>query len=83
MRKAKMKSSDDNEVMNIWQTLKVTVETLELDVVKNAYGNNAAGVRARKGLREVKYLAHRLIVLTRDIDYKKNTQPPPVADDDK
>ena len=37
-----------------WQELKVLVESLELDIHKNAGGNKSAGVRARKGLRQIK-----------------------------
>jgi hypothetical protein len=32
----------------------VTVESLELDVQKSAKGNASAGVRARKGMRQLK-----------------------------
>ena len=34
--------------------IKVLVESLDLDVVKNANGNSSAGVRARRGLRLLK-----------------------------
>ena len=37
-----------------WNELKVLVESLELDVLKQASGNASAGVRARRGLRELK-----------------------------
>ena len=37
-----------------WEELKKLVESLELDVVKNISGNKSAGVRARKGLRQLK-----------------------------
>ena len=47
-----------------WQDLKNLVESLEEDVVKNANGNAAAGVRARKGLRELKKNAADLVKLT-------------------
>ena len=40
-----------------WEELKVLIESLELDVRKNANGNKSAGVRARKGLRLVKQQA--------------------------
>ena len=41
--------------------LKVLVESLQEDVVKNSQGNKSAGVRARKGLRELKKLASDLV----------------------
>ena len=47
--------------LNKREELKVLIETLELDVRKNANGNKAAGVRARKGLRLVKQRASDLV----------------------
>ena len=47
-----------------WQDIKELVEDLEEDVTKNASGNSAAGVRARKGLRELKQNASDLVKLT-------------------
>ena len=40
-----------SKVLEKWEELKVLVESLELDVHKNARGNKSAGTRARKGLR--------------------------------
>ena len=54
---------NDNLVEN-FQTLKTLVESLQVDVVKNANGNKSAGVRARKGLRELKKIASELVKLT-------------------
>ncbi len=47
-----------------WNELKVLVESLELDVLKNANGNNSAGVRARRGLRLLKKESAELVKLT-------------------
>jgi len=44
-----------------WTELKVLIESLELDVHKNASGNKSAGVRARKGLRLLKQRAADLV----------------------
>ena len=41
-------------VLEKWNEIKVLVESLELDVHKNASGNASAGVRARRGLRLLK-----------------------------
>ena len=41
-------------VLEKWNEIKVLVESLELDVHKNAGGNASAGVRARRGLRLLK-----------------------------
>jgi len=51
---------NDNLVEN-FEELKKLVESLQIDVVKNASGNKSAGVRARKGLRELKKLASELV----------------------
>jgi hypothetical protein len=54
----------NNSVLEKWNELKVLVESLELDVHKNANGNASAGVRARRGLRLLKNGAGELIKLT-------------------
>jgi hypothetical protein len=57
-----------NPVIDKWSALKSLVEQLELDVVKNARGVAAAGVRARKGLRDLKNLAAELVKKTVELD---------------
>ena len=42
------------ELVGKWNELKTLVESLELDVLKQANGNASAGVRARRGLRLLK-----------------------------
>ena len=51
-------------IVDKWGELKVLIESLELDVLKNANGNNSAGVRARRGLRLLKKEAAELVKLT-------------------
>jgi len=43
-----------DELTGKWTELKTLVESLELDVLKQANGNASAGVRARRGLRLLK-----------------------------
>jgi hypothetical protein len=43
-----------DKLLELWNEIKVTVESLELDVQKSAKGNASAGVRARKGMRQLK-----------------------------
>jgi hypothetical protein len=43
-----------SDLLEKWNELKVLVESLDLDLHKNANGNKSAGVRARKGLRLIK-----------------------------
>lgn len=65
----------DNPVLEKWTELKSLVETLEFDVVKNAKGTAAAGVRARKGLRELRQRAADLVKTTIELDKtKKNSE---------
>jgi hypothetical protein len=51
-----------------WNELKVLVESVELDVKKNASGNKSAGVRARRGLRAIKQAAGDLVKLSKGSD---------------
>ncbi len=69
----------DNQVIAKWTELKALVDTLELDVVKNAKGVAAAGVRARKGLRDLKTKAAELVKTTVDLDKAKRAAKPPKA----
>tara|TARA_B100000686_G_C16775358_1_gene968044 strand:+ start:2576 stop:2767 length:192 start_codon:yes stop_codon:yes gene_type:complete len=54
-------SQPNGEIIDKWNELKVLVESLELDLLKNANGNKSAGVRARKGLRLLKSSASDLV----------------------
>lgn len=53
-----------SSVLEKWNELKLIVESVDLDVHKNAGGNASAGVRARKGLRALKTVAADLVKLT-------------------
>lgn len=68
---------DENEVMAKWNEIRTLVETLELDIVKNAKGTAAAGVRARKGLRTLKTRASELVKLT--VERDKTSKPEKAA----
>jgi hypothetical protein len=58
----------DNPIVAKWNELKALVEALEADVAKNAKGVAAAGVRARKGLRQLQGTAKELVKLTLETD---------------
>lgn len=62
--------SDSTNILENWEALKALVEEVELDVHKNAHGNKSAGVRARRGLRELKSKAADLVKLT--LEAQKN-----------
>lgn len=67
---------DENKVLAKWNEVKTLVESLELDVVKNANGTAAAGTRARKGLRELKATASELVKMTLETDKAKKAAKP-------
>jgi hypothetical protein len=58
----------ENDVLLKWNELKSLVETLEVDVAKNARGVSAAGVRARKGLRALQTKSKELVKLTIELE---------------
>ena len=55
-----------------WNEIKILVESLELDVHKNANGNASAGVRARRGLRLLKNNVGELVKATITEEKTKN-----------
>lgn len=69
----------DNPVIAKWTEFKALVEAAELDVVKNAKGVAAAGVRARKCLRDLKTAAAGLVKMTVDLDKARRAAKPPKA----
>ena len=58
----------NQELINQYEELKVLIETLQTDVVKNSQGNKSAGVRARKGLREIKKMASQIVKVSLETD---------------
>jgi hypothetical protein len=63
-----------NPVLDKWNELKTLVEALELDVTKNARGTAAAGVRARKGLRQLQAKSKELVKLTVELDKSEKSK---------
>ena len=61
-------------VLDKWTELKSLVEALEVDVAKNARGVAAAGVRVRKGLRQVAASSKELVKLTLVSDKTKKSE---------
>jgi hypothetical protein len=58
----------NESLLSQFEELKILVETLQTDVVKNAQGNKSAGIRARKGLREAKKLASTIVKTSLESD---------------
>jgi hypothetical protein len=61
-------------VLDKWKELKLIVDSIDLDVHKNAGGNASAGVRARKGLRSLKTAAAELVKLTIDTEKTEKSE---------
>ena len=53
-----------SDTLTLWNEIKTLVEAVEVDVAKSAKGNSSAGVRARKGLREIQKKAKELVKLS-------------------
>ena len=61
-------STETNDLLEKWEELKVLIESLENDIVKNNNGNKSAGVRARKGLRLLKTNASEIVKVSLAFD---------------
>jgi len=61
-------------VLAKWNELKTLIEALEVDVAKNARGVAAAGVRVRKGLRQLASSSKDLVKLTLENDKTKKSE---------
>ena len=53
-----------SDTVTLWGEIKTLVETIDVDVSKNAKGNASAGVRARKGLRLLRNKTAELVKAT-------------------
>ena len=54
----------NSNILDLWKEIQTLVESLDLDVMKNANGNASAGVRARRGLRLLKSKSAELVKTT-------------------
>jgi hypothetical protein len=71
-----MDNASDNVVLGKWAEVKALVDSIELDVHKNAKGVAAAGTRVRKGLRDLKKVASELVKTTLETDKAKKAAKP-------
>ena len=62
-----------SDIIEKWSEIKTIIESIDLDVNKNASGNASAGVRARKGLRLLKKEAAELVKMTVTADKQRKT----------
>lgn len=51
----------NDSILEAWNKVKVLVDSMDIDIHKNAGGNVSAGVRSRRGLRSLKKEAAALI----------------------
>lgn len=58
----------NSAIIEAWNKVKVLVESMEIDIQKNAGGNASAGVRARRGLRNLKKETAALIKSMVDVE---------------
>lgn len=58
-------------VLDKWNELKSLVESLEVDVHKSEKGNSAAGVRSRKGLRQLQSKSKEIVKLMIELGKKE------------
>ena len=71
-----MSETIDSPIIGKWEEIKTIVEALEGDVAKNAKGVAAAGVRSRKGLRELKAKASELVKTMVETDKARRAAAP-------
>jgi hypothetical protein len=63
-----------NDTINdAWRRVKILVESMEIDVQKNASGNVSAGVRARRGLRLLKKEVAALVKSMVEVEKSRKT----------
>jgi hypothetical protein len=51
----------NDKLVEQYEELKLLVESIQVDLVKNASGNKSAGIRTRKALRSLKKIAADLV----------------------
>jgi hypothetical protein len=61
----------ESNIRELWAEIKTLVESLDLDVMKNAGGNASAGVRARRGLRLLKTKSAELVKTTISVEKER------------
>jgi hypothetical protein len=61
----------EEKIVAMWEEVKGVMTAIELDVLKNARGTAAAGVRARKGLRTLKAKVAGLVKVTVELDKQR------------
>ena len=58
----------NGSIVESWDRMKVLFDSMEIDIKKNAGGNVSAGIRARRGLRQLKKEAAALTKLMVEVE---------------
>ena len=66
--------NEDSLIAVKWNEIKTVMEVLDVDVAKNMKGVAAAGVRTRKGLRQLRALSKEFIKITVENDKKNKAE---------
>lgn len=59
---------ETNRIASLWDDIKTMIREMDMDVIRNAKGNNSAGVRTRRNLRDVRKLMNDLLMITLEVD---------------
>ena len=66
-------NAESRELLDKWEEIRTLLETMDIDVRKNAIKANAsAGLRSRRGLRLLKKYAHELLMASVAADKRRS-----------
>ena len=58
----------NDKIIDVWNEIRVILESIDTDINKNAAGNASAGVRSRRVLRLLRKRANDLVKLTLSVE---------------
>lgn len=66
-------NADSRRLLDQWEEIRTLIETMDIDVRKNAIkGNASAGLRSRRGLRLLKKYTHDLLMASVNEDKRRS-----------
>lgn len=63
-----------DDILQLWDSVKLLVEATDLDLRKNIDGNASAGGRARKKMRELKREVATIVKLSLELDKARKAE---------
>ncbi|MHA2039460.1 MAG: hypothetical protein ACW98X_23795 [Promethearchaeota archaeon] len=63
-----------DDILQLWDSVKLLVEATDLDLRKNIDGNASAGGRARKKMRELKREVATIVKLSLELDKSRKAE---------